>query len=119
MADGDFIDAGQAAPGARWQSFTLLDSATGTSTAAGKWVEVRGYKNFTLDVSGITTATIQLRGSNAKTKPSDTDDGRQVGANVTADGITNFEFSLRWAKAIVSAFTTGTISARINMTAGG
>lgn len=86
---------------------TMLNGVTATGN--GEWVEVNG--KFSVQVSGITTATVQIRGSNQVTKPSDTVHEEALGADITADGITYNSIPVKWAKVRVSAYTAGSISA--------
>lgn len=113
MADGDLIDQG-AAPSVSdyYTSFKLIDAAVATDS--GAWVDVRGFANLSLDVTlGGGTATVQLMGSNAPTRPANNVDGRQIGANITADGIVSVTTPVRWLKVKVSAYTSGTINANL------
>lgn len=88
---------------------TLLDDVGATSN--GEWINVQGIHPYSIHVSGITTATVQIRISNKLTKPADTDHEIQAGSNITANGITEYTAPVRWIKARVSAWTAGTIRA--------
>jgi len=77
----------------------------------GDWIDVGGFGNFTVQVKGITTATVKVHGSNNPTKPANTVHDFQIGADVTADGVVTYAFPVRWIKARVSAWTSGSISA--------
>jgi hypothetical protein len=83
----------------------LLDDAT--STASGDWIEVRGLGSGSIQTIGITTATVQIRGSNSPITPEG--DGVQIGSNITADGLTALTTRTRWIKAMCSSYTSGTI----------
>ncbi len=100
MASGDQIDK---------DAFLLLDGVT--ATGDGVWVDTKRFKVSSIHVFGITTATVQVRGSNARTKPANNVDAIQIGANITADGIVSIAYPLRWIKCKVSAYTSGTVSA--------
>jgi len=77
----------------------------------GVWIDVAGWFPFCFEINGITVATVQIRGSLAPTKPANTVHGFQVGANVTTTGSQNIASlePLRWVKARVSAWTSGSI----------
>lgn len=81
------------------------------ATANGVWVETKYMKQGSLQVDGITTATLQVRGSNALSRPADDTHGYQIGSNITANGLTAITTSCRWIKVQVTAWTEGTISA--------
>lgn len=116
MAHGDQFDEGMAPAGGNFfQSWKLLDGAT--TTDSGAWIDVRGYKALSVDVAYSTTvgtaspATIQLRGSNATTKPANTTNGAQLGADVTATSIVGITTPVRWLKAMVSSWSTSIVTA--------
>ena len=87
----------------------LLDDAT--ATCPGDWTDVRKYVHKSVHVSGITTATVQIYGSNTPVEPLNTTDHVQLGANITADSIREITYPVKWIKVKVSAHTTGTIDA--------
>lgn len=87
---------------------TLLNGATGTSS--GAWCDITSVKQFTVQVKGITTATVQLMGSNDLTIPADGTDGPVI-TSVTADGIIEKQNNTKFVKTKVSAYTSGTIYA--------
>jgi hypothetical protein len=96
---------------------TLLSAVTATGN--GEWIEARGLSRFSVDVSGITTATVQLRGSNAAVKPADNTHERQLGTDFAANGMQHFTSPVKWIKAMVSAYTSGTITVNLHGTYGG
>ena len=79
----------------------------------GEWVDVRGISPMSIHVAGITTATVQIRGSNAAAAPANNTHGVPIGADITADGMAAVTTPMNWLKARVSAWTTGTISATL------
>jgi hypothetical protein len=85
---------------------TLLEDCE--DAAPGAWLEVRGLGEFSVETSGITTANIQLRGSNEPTTP--TGDGIQIGSNITTNTVTQVTGRYRWVKAMTSGEPTGTIN---------
>jgi hypothetical protein len=91
----------------------MITGATGTGN--GEWIEVTGgYVNFNLHVTGITNATVQLHGSNAATVPSAATAGVVLGSTNTAtNGNIYANGPWKWMKALVSAYTSGTITARL------
>ena len=86
----------------------LLDAIVATGN--GEWIDVRGLKSYNIHTSGITTATIQVRGSNDEARPSDATHDIQLGSDITADGMTQFTAPVRWIKARVTVWTSGTIT---------
>jgi hypothetical protein len=85
---------------------TLLEDCE--DAAPGVWLEVRGLGEFSVETSGITSATVQLRGSNEPTTP--TGDGTQIGSNITTNTITQVTGRYRWVKAMTPAAVTGTVN---------
>jgi len=86
----------------------LLDGVAATSN--GEWFDVSGFSAFSVQISGITTATVKVCVSNKPTQPDATDHGIEKGS-LTADGSVEIICSYRWIKARISAWTTGSISA--------
>ena len=84
---------------------TLLNavSATGASSA----VQVDGGQPVFLQVSGITTATVALQGSLDGTTFA------TIGTALTADGIVTIANSPKYVRANCTAYTSGTITAKI------
>jgi len=102
MADGDLIDQG-AAPALSdfYTSWKLIDAAT--STDSGFWVDVRGYASLSVDITITVTGTVKIMGSNAAVKPTNSVDGNQIGADVTASGLISVSTPVRWLKVKVTA----------------
>jgi hypothetical protein len=86
----------------------LLTSAVATTN--GEWIEVTGLLPISFQVDGITTATIQLRGSSKPTIPSNSSDEYQLGSNITVDGLYSLDAPVRYVKVKVSSYTSGTIN---------
>ena len=84
---------------------TLLNAvtATGASTA----VQVDGGQPAFLQVSGITTATVALQGSVDGTTFA------TIGTALTADGIITVANAPKYLRANCTAYTSGTITAKI------
>ena len=84
------------------------------ATGDGEWFDCQGVKELNIMVDGITTATVELDGSNATVIPADNTHGAAI-KKVTADGqMTLKEDEMpRWAKARVTAYRTGTINASV------
>lgn len=113
MANGDKIDSGRVAADVYHASYRLLDAIAAVDD--GVWVEVKGFPRGTVHVSGITTATVEIRGSNAVNKPANTAHEVQIGSNITTDSLVAIDSPVRWIKARISAHTTGTISANLHL----
>ena len=93
---------------------TFLDGVTATSD--GQWVDTIDYAEGCIHVSGISTATVQLRGYNITTvAPENTVHGFQIGSNITATADSQTTIALatmpRFLKVMVSGFGSGTITA--------
>ena len=96
---------------------TLIDAATGVGN--GEWVDVQGLDPFSIQATGITTATIAFYGSNAATIPADASHVSDLdGAITTNDVVTWSGVQMKWFKARVFAHTTGTITVRLNAQSG-
>jgi len=87
----------------------LLDAQVAATD--GVWMDMGDYAEGTFEVSGITVATVQLRGSNAAVRPVNTVHGTQLGTDITADSHRDVAILPRWLKARISAYTSGTINA--------
>jgi hypothetical protein len=84
----------------------------------GEWIDVSGLNQLSLDIRGITSATVQLRGSNELIRPADNTHGNQLGADTTADGFVIVSATVRWMKLRVSTYVSGTINAYLEGRAG-
>ena len=84
---------------------TLL-SAVG-ATGASKAVQVDGGQPAFLQVSGITSATVALQGSLDGTTFS------TIGTALTADGFVTLANAPKYLRANVTAWTSGSITAKI------
>ena len=84
---------------------TLLSAvtATGASTA----VQADAGQPAFLQVSGITSATVALQGSLDGTTYS------TIGTDLTADGIVTIANAPKYLRANCTAYTTGTITAKV------
>lgn len=90
-------------------SYTLLNGAQATDE--GQWVDVSKFGSGSVDVQGTFVGTIQIQGSNADAQPANSTAGNQIGTNITAAGIVAISIPVRWIKATVTAYTSGSISA--------
>lgn len=90
----------------RWAQL-LTDQAAATS---GEWVNIAGWE-ASIEVEGITTATVQIRGSNRKVQPASSFDGFQLGSDITADKCVALDAPVTWIKVMISSWTGGTINA--------
>ena len=89
---------------------TLLDAVTATSD--GEWIPTRGIYLMSVEIIGISGDTVQIRGTNQHTRPLDTDDGQQLGTDITANWLFGNVIPVTWFKLMVSAYGAGTITAR-------
>lgn len=93
------------------REYTVLDAVT--SLTSGEWVDVSGWRRMTVHITGITTATCQIRGSCTPTKPANAEDHIQIGSDITSDTLYEVTAKLKWIKVKISAYTSGTISAYV------
>ncbi len=88
----------------------FVDAASGTTN--GVWVDADHLGGSgSVEITGTGTWTIQIRGSNAETKPANTSHGSQIADNIVAADLYPLNVKTRWVKARVSAYTSGTPSA--------
>lgn len=102
MASGDVI---QRTPS--MLHVKLLDALVAVDD--GVWIDTGDYKEASIHVSGVTTATVKINGSGKATKPTATTHDIEM-SGVTADAIVDLPQLPRWLKARISAWTSGTIS---------
>lgn len=84
---------------------TLLNAVTASGASAA--VQVDGGQPAFLQVSGITTATVALQGSLDGTTFA------TIGTALTADGIITVANAPKYLRANCTAYTSGTITAKI------
>lgn len=76
----------------------------------GEWIDVSGLQPISVHVMGITTATVEVDGSNEATRPANSTHGIKINAGtITADTHEVITRPLRWLKVRVTAYTSGTI----------
>lgn len=115
MANGDtlYVGAGPSSNGF-YQGWVLLDALGATSD--GQWVDFQGFSKASLEVAigAITLGNVvKLRGSNALTRPANTSHGEQIGGDITSDGIVDVDTPVRWIKAYISTYGSGTLTVRL------
>lgn len=103
MAHGDNIVRTE-----QMEAWTLIDAAV--ATADGVWIDSGDFPEGNLEVTIVTTATVQIRGSDAATKPANTAHGHQIGSDITATAGYSVNHLPRWLKARVSAWTAGAVT---------
>ncbi len=80
------------------------------ATDIGDWIDTLHFAPMTFHVLGITTATVKIHGSNEAVKPANADHGFQIDSDITTDQQSvEYVGPVRWVKARVSAWTSGTI----------
>jgi hypothetical protein len=96
----------------------LIPAAVGIGN--GEWIDTSGMSVMTIHITGITTATVEVDGSNEPTRPADATHGIKLnGVDITANQIFAVQVPVRWLKARVTAWTTGTINAYLEAQVGG
>jgi len=83
-----------------------------TEAVDGEWFDVRGFDLMSIDISGVSGETIVICASNDEVKPADNTHGRQLGTDVTADGVFANVVPLAWMKLRISAGGAGAVTAR-------
>jgi hypothetical protein len=94
--------------GRRVERALLLNAAAATTN--GVWIGVEGFQWITVEVNGITTATVTCNVSTAEAMPSNAT-ARTNACTLTADGMCAISTPVRWIKCGVLAYTSGTITA--------
>src|SRR5262245_57813214 len=93
---------------------TLMRAQLLTNQAAttnGEWIDVSGFNQFSLDIRGITTATVEIDLSNEAIRPADTTHGTALNATpINADQLVMVNVVARWLKVRVPTYTSGTIN---------
>lgn len=92
----------------RATNVTLLDAVTTNDN--GTWIDTMDFVDGSIDITISAAGTVQIRGSDAATKPADASHGNQVGSDFTASAQATIVSCPRWLKARVSAGNTGTIT---------
>ena len=89
--------------------FTLLTAVVAVDD--GDWIDAANWGPFSFQAEGITTAAVEICGSNNPTKPLNSNHGYMIGSSdLTADGMVEWQGRSRWIKMRVSSWTSGTIN---------
>lgn len=103
-------------PGGGRQAEAQLLSSVEADTN-GEWTWCEGIHPFTVEISGITSAEASIHGSNDEVMPANSDHGTDLtfGVHRTTDGMVVFSdvITVKWIKARITNYVTGTISARL------
>lgn len=91
-----------------WDQQLLTNAVADTN---GTWVNVEGVFPLSVQVVGITTATVQIRVSLQAAAPAAADHQIFAGLDIVADGMFPLNFPVRWIKARVTGWVAGTINA--------
>ena len=96
----------------------LIPAAVGTGN--GEWIDTSGMSAMTIHITGIITATVEVDASNESTRPSDATHGYKLNAtDITTNQIFSVTVPVRWLKARVTAYTSGTINGYLEAQVGG
>lgn len=90
----------------------LIDAIAATDD--GQWISTKGYDQASIQVDGITTATVRINASNQPTQPANSSHEIER-TNVTVDSEITYAVLPMWIKARISAWTSGTISVFITL----
>jgi hypothetical protein len=86
----------------------------------GEWIDTSGMSAMSIHITGITTATVEVDGSNDPTIPANNTHGIKLNSvDITANQMFTVTVPVRWLKARVTAWTTGTINAWLEAQVGG
>ena len=86
-----------------------LHSSLG-ATDDGDWVDMAGIGAWSVHISGISGDTVRTHGSNKITIPADGDAEDQLGSDITADTVRQFDVPLKWFKVSCSTYGAGAIT---------
>ena len=103
MADGKVRQFNYASV---WEA-ALLNAQQGNTS--GTWYCAAGLLPISFSITGISGDTVQLRGSNDPTIPSENEDGHLLNSNFTSDSLAVLESPIKWIKAKVTNWNAGTI----------
>lgn len=109
--NGQLVDEIRIVPGRNTLLYKMLDGVT--SVANGVWVNVRGYRLRTLQITGIIDASVEIREATTDiaNKPPNTDDGSLLDQALISDCSKVWVSSATWIKIKVPTYTSGTIKA--------
>ncbi len=93
---------------------TIINAAVAISN--GEWIDVEGIGDWSIDVSGIAGGSIvRAHGSNKLTAPASGEAERQLGSDITADGIRQYDAPIKWFKASLPTYGSGTVTVSFKM----
>lgn len=92
---------------AKGENHTLIDAAVAVDN--GQWIESLEFTEGSISVIIATTATVQIRGTDQPTKPTNAEHGLQIGSDITSSQLYSISQLPRWIKARVSAWTAGQV----------
>jgi hypothetical protein len=106
---------GNAGAGRQLEAEMLTGAQATTGLGVGDWIETTGgYVNYNLHVTGITSATVTLYGSNAAAKPAASAVGVILGTTSTVTHGNIYAIGpWKYIKASVTTYVSGTITARL------
>jgi hypothetical protein len=90
-----------------WEA-TLLSAQQGNTS--GVWYNACGVSPISFDIQGVVGDTIQLRGSNSPTEPAASEDGHLLNSAFTADKLAVLDSPIKWVKAKVTNWNSGSIT---------
>lgn len=117
-----FLWAALLAVAAHAETIVLSNTSTGCTVGratplngvngvfAGEWFAMEGFDHFTVHVSGITTATVNVRGSNRPTKPPSSNNEILL-QSLSSNAVVDIALPVRWLKVDVSSYSEGQVYA--------
>lgn len=115
LAGGPVAWGAIATPTIQVHGRTVMRAQLLTNAAAvgnGEWIDVAGFSLLSIHITGITTATVEVDGSNEATRPADATHGIKINAtDITANQMVFITANMRWLKVRVTAYTAGSVNA--------
>lgn len=107
--NGELVDDIRIIPGKNTLLFKMLDEVVATTN--GVWVNVRGYRLRTIQITGLVNAEVEIREATTDlaNRPANSDDGSLVGPTLAANCSEIWISSSTWIKIKVPTYVSGTI----------
>lgn len=93
--------------------YLLIDAVSATSD--GVWIDTADFPDGSIEVTIATTATVQIRGSEAATQPAAATSGNQLGSDITATATFDLTNAPKWIKAKISSWGSGAVTVKVTL----